>query len=362
MRIWATWMKAGLCMVALAAGGCATSGSTPRTTRQKEMVTPPANTLAYSDPVVRSQLRERALDELMKASSSDWALERANAIEGLLEAPSRVESIAAAGLKDENEGVRSVAAMVVGRARLGSLGASVRPMLQDSSPYVRASAIFALVRLGESPDRTPLSELLFDERSTRRRAHAAFILGELGDPSALPMLGEAARQKTPGATQAEQKVLELQIAEAMVKLGEKSQLDAIRAALLPSSPDMLESAALAAQIIGNLQDRASIDRLINLSAYRGQQGTEPPAEVMLAVAGALSVLGVPDGTFVADRHAGSGQDAVRAQAAFVYGQIGRVDNLGKLEALLGDESGLTRVSAATAVLKILKQETASAGL
>lgn len=362
MRNWATWMQAGLCVVAAAAGGCATRGSVETTPRQKETVTPVATTLAYSDPVARSQLRERALDELMKAASSEWALERANAIEGLLEAPSRVEAIAAAGLKDENEGVRSVAAMVVGRARLGALGASVKPMLQDSSAYVRASAIFALTRLGESPDRTPLSDLLFDDRSTRKRAHAAFILGELGDKSALPMLSEAARQRTPGATQAEQKLLELQIAEAMVKLGERSQLDPIRAALLPSSPEMLESAALAAQIIGTLADRESIDRLINLSAYRGQQGTEPPAEVMLAVAGALSALGVPDGTFVADRYVGSGQEAVRAQAAFVYGQIGRVDNLGKLELLLGDESGLTRVSAATAVLKVLKQDKASAGL
>ncbi|KAA0215812.1 MAG: HEAT repeat domain-containing protein [Leptolyngbya sp. PLA3] len=362
MRNWASWMKAGLCVVVGVSGGCATTGSTAGAGRGRATVTPVETTLAYSDPVARSQLRERALDELMKAAASDWALERANAIEGLLEAPSRVEAIAAAGLKDENEGVRSVAAMVVGRARLSTLGASVRPLLQDTSPYVRASAIFALTRLGESPDRTPLSDLLFDDRSTRRRAHAAFILGELGDPSALAMLSEAARQKTPGATLVEQRLLELQIAEAMVKLGERAQLDAIRAALLPSSPEMLEPAALAAQIIGTLQDRESIDRLINLSAYRGQQGTEPPAEVMLAVAGSLSALGVPDGTFVADKYSGSEQDAVRAQAAFVYGQIGRVDNLGKLDHLLGDKSGLTRVSAATAVLKILRQETASAGL
>ncbi|GAB4384249.1 MAG: hypothetical protein Kow0022_06270 [Phycisphaerales bacterium] len=320
------------------------------------MVSTDASALAYRDPVARSQLRERALDELMKASASDWALERANALEGLLEAPSRVESVAAAGLSDENEGVRSVAAMVAGRAGLVGLAPAIRPLLRDGSPYVRASAIFALVKLGEEVDRTPLSDLLFNSPSTRVRAHAAYILGELGDPSAIAMLGDAGNRRTPGATAIEQKLLDLQIAEAMVKLGERSQLDPIRAALLPSSPELLEAAALAAQIIGTLGDRESIDQLIILSAYRGQKGTEAPAELMLAVAGALSQLGLPKGAFIADRYVNNSEPAIRAQAAFVYGQIGSVENLGKLEVLLGDESGIARIAAATAVLRILKHE------
>lgn len=344
------------CVLVLLGGCAAGTRTTGPSTTGRAAAAPEETVLSYRDPVTRSQLRERALDELMKSTSSEWSLERANAIEGMLEAPSRVESVAAAGLNDGNEGVRSVAAMVVGKAKLRGLASSVRGLVHDESDYVRVSSIFALASLGEDVDRTPLSQMLFDERSTHVRAHAAYILGELGDRSALTMLGEAASTTTPGATEIQQKLLELQIAEAMVKLGERSQLDPIRAALLPPSPEMLEASALAAQIIGTLEDRESIDRLINLSAYRGQRGSEAPAEVMLAVAGALSQLGLPKGTFIADQFASSSDAAVRAQAAFVYGQIGQVDNLGKLEAMLGDESGLTRVAAATGVLRILRQQ------
>lgn len=354
MRGWkAATVLAGLFV---ASGGCSSTQSAASPHRAGSVSTTDAAALAYRDPVARSQLRERALDELMRASASDWALERANALEGLLEAPSRVESIAAAGLSDPNEGVRSVAAMVVGRAQLTALAPAIRPLLSDESAYVRASAIFALAKLGDKVDRTPLSNLLFDQPTARMRAHVAYILGELGDSSAVSMLGDAGSRRTPGASAIEQKLLDLQIAEAMVKLGERSQLDSIRAALLPSSPEMLEAAALAAQIIGTLQDRESIDQLIVLSAYRGQKGTEAPAELMLAVAGALSQLGLTKGAFIADQYMGNAEEAVRAQSAFVYGQIGSVDNLGKLEALLGDQSGLTRIAAATAVLRILRQE------
>jgi len=342
----------------MAIGGCSSQPSAGRTSRSS-----PAEpvVLSYRDPVSRSQLRERALEVLMAASTSEWAQERANAIEGLLEAPSRVEAVAAAGLKDENEGVRSVSAMVVGRAGLSALAPAVRPLLRDPSPYVRASAIFALARLGEQVDQGPLAEILFNHSSARVRAHAAYVIGQIGNDSALPMLGDAARRRTPGASEIEQKLLQLQIAEAMVRLGDRSQLDAIRAALHPARPEDLEATALAAQIIGSLGDRDSIDRLIYLSAYRGQQGTQPPAEVMLAVAGALSELGVGGGTAFADEYASSPNEALRAQAAYLYGQVGKEENLDKLARLMEDPGGLTRISAATATLRILGRSSQALG-
>jgi len=113
---------------------------------------------------------------------------------------------------------------------------------------------------------------------------------------------------------------------------------AVRPLLHDPSPYVRASAifALAAQIIGSLGDRDSIDRLIYLSAYRGQQGTQAPAEVMLAVAGALSQLGVGGGTAFADEYASSPNEALRAQAAFVYGQVGPADGRsGRVDADFG---------------------------
>lgn len=62
------------------------------------------------------------------------------------------------------------------------------------------------------------------------------------------------------------RLLQLQLAEAMVKLGEDDQIATIRAALYPSRPEDLEATALAVQIIGQVKDRGSIDELIYLSA------------------------------------------------------------------------------------------------
>src|SRR5690606_36182729 len=212
----------------------------------------------------------------------------------------------------------------------------VRPLLTDTSPYVRASAIYALNRCGERVDPSPLASILLRDPSPRVRSHVAFLLGEMGDPSALGLLREAARTQIPLAAPAEVRLMHLQIAEAMVKLGDESQISTIRAALYPSRPEDLEATALAVQILGQLRDRGSIDELIFLSARRDQTGQYWPAEIRLGVAGALARMGLNQGTFLADEYADSPIPALRAQSAFVYGQIGRTENLPKLAYLMED--------------------------
>jgi HEAT repeat protein len=70
------------------------------------------------------------------------------------------------------------------------------------------------------------------------------------------------------------------------------------------------------------------------------------------VAGALARLGNTRGTFLADQYASNEVPILRAQAAFVYGQIGRSENLGKLEVMMADSDPLVRLAAAAAVLQI----------
>lgn len=328
---------------------CGCTASQPRTVE--------AQPVATRDPVALSQLRERALDELVAASASEYALERANAIEGLQYAPSRLEPIAAAALMDPNEGVRSVAATVIGQVQLRTLAGAVRPLLADASPFVVASAIYAIDRTGGSVDPSPLGRFLFDGASAKVRAHAAFILGEMGQESALPMLSDAARSTETVGSSIDQRLLELQIAEAMIKLGDRAKLDTVRAALLPATPDDLEATALAAQIIGKVQDRQSIDRLIFLSAQRDQRGATLPPEILLAIAGGLAELRVGGAWNVADAHRSSADPSIRAQAAIVYGQTEDRAQLGKLESMLEDASPLVRIAAATGVLRMLSEQT-----
>jgi HEAT repeat protein len=313
------------------------------------------------DHIAASELRERALDLLVSQAQGPTAQLRANALEAMAATPVRIEPLIGPALRDENPGVRSTAAVVTGKAALMQLASAVRPLLHDPSPFVRASAVYALARCGAEVDRTPLAGLLMRDPSPRVRAHAAFLLGELGDTSALPMLKEAARASMPRASMAEVRLMQMQIAEAMVKLGDQSQIEGIRAALYPSRPEELEATALAAQILGQLRDRTVIDELVVLTALLDEQRNRMPAEVRLAAAGSLAKLGLRRGAFVADEFADHELPAVRAQAAHVYGEIGHSENLPKLEKMMHDPEGLVQVAAAAAVVRIASQPSTRAG-
>lgn len=339
-----SFLIAGTVMLA----SCASTGSTTTSNRPGEA----ARTVTS---VERSALREQAIELLIRDAQSDQPQLRANAIEGLLQAPARAEPLIALGLKDENLGVRSVAAMAAGRAQMRSLAAAVRPLLSDESPFVRASAVYALTRLGDAPNPQPLADLLLTDPSPRVRAHAAFILGELKNRSATGMLRQAVLDKLSRSSPAEVRLLQLQIAEALVKLGDEQQVQTIRAALFPSRPEELEAAALAIQIIGEIKDRGAIDQLIYLASYKDEAGQPMPAEIRLAIASALAKMDVREGAFLAREYQASPIPAVRAQAASVYGETGQDANLIPLAEMMNDPEGIVRVAAAAATVKITRR-------
>lgn len=307
---------------------------------------------AEVDAVQLSRAREEALALLIEFTTSDEAQLRANAIEALEQVPSRVEPVLPAALVDDNLGVRAIAAMVVGRLRLKDLAPSVRPLLDDDSPFVEASAIYALRRCREDVDLSPLADMLLHHSSPRIRSHAAFILGELGERSAIPLLQEAARTRMPRAEPNEVKLLQLQIAEALVKLGDDESIHAIRAALYPSSPEQLEATALAVQILGEVQDRRARGQLINLAAFRDETGSMMPAEIRLAAAASLAEMGERNGWFIAEEYKDNEMGVVRAQAAHVFGVTGRAGDIYRLEKMMEDPDGLVRVAAASAVIRL----------
>lgn len=306
----------------------------------------------YRSSVARSELRERAIAFLSTTAQGTDPQLRANAIEGMLPSPSRAEPLIALGLKDDNLGVRSVAAMAAGRIQTRSMAASLRPLLTDQSPYVRAAAIYALIRLGESVDPAPLATMLLTDPSPRVRAHAAFLLGELRNRSASGMLRQAAIERMSFASPEELRLFQLQLAEALIKLGEESQVQTVRAALYPSRPEELEAAALAIQIIGEVKDRGAIDQLIYLDFYKDETGKPMPPEIRLAIAAAMAKMGMREGVFIANEFKSSPLPTVRAQAASVYGETGQIENLVELERMMEDPSGLVQVAAAAAIVKI----------
>lgn len=295
---------------------------------------------------------ERAIAMLQELAISGEPAVRANALEALSGEPSAAREAVRLGLVDANEGVRGVAVAVAGRAGLEELLEQMRPMVNDPSPHVRALSVLGLWRMGEEVDPTPLADLLLEHPDARVRSQAAFVLGELREPSALPMLRRALGEPAASLGVEERSLLSLQIAEAMVKLGDAEAMNSVRAALFPTTADDLESTALAVQIIGEIGDRQSLGQLVTLAAMISR-GQHMPPEIRLGAVIAASKLGDRQGSFLAEEHVVHERAAIRAQAATALGLSGSRASLSSLDTLMRDRSPTVRASAAAAVLRLL---------
>lgn len=83
------------------------------------------------DVVAIPKLREQAAAVLMEFAERGEPEQRANALEGLTAMPARLEQVVRANLRSTNAGVRGIAAMVVGKAKLTRMVDNVRPLLND---------------------------------------------------------------------------------------------------------------------------------------------------------------------------------------------------------------------------------------
>ena len=303
------------------------------------------------DALSTSEVRERAIAVLSEFAASPQPEWRANALESMIPVPSRLEPFARRGLTDENVGVRTVAALAVAKAGLKSMTETLRPMLADRSPSVRAAAVLALSRSGVSTDPSILAAMLRDE-DPGVRAQAAYVLGELGNTSALPMLRSAARDPMTRADASRVRLLYLQLAEAMVKLGDENAIHELRAALYPARPEDLEATGLATQILGQVRDRGSASQLYYLATRSDPKAGPMPVEIRLGAASSLARMGVADAARIARPLVADSNGPVRAQAAMVLGESGGREHLPALRGLLEDREPRVRLSAAAAVVKI----------
>jgi HEAT repeat protein len=244
--------------------------------------------------------------------------------------------------------VRFVAAMTVGKLKLVDQCDLVEPLLDDEAESVRAAAIYALRRCGREVDPTPLADMLF-ATDPEVKGNAVLVLGELGDASAIPMLKQAVRHHAERISMARARIIELQIAEALVKLGDDSGLEAIRAALF-TPPEQGELSALACLMCGRLNDQTYLASLREKAIRVGPQ--QEPAEIRLAATLAVAQLDWTRAPFeVAVAYTDSTHYTIRAQAAAVLGWSRDAVVLARVGRLLDDPNPLVQVAAAGAVLQ-----------
>ncbi len=333
--------------------------------------------------ILRS-VQDVAVQRVIQASRSDEAGQRANAIEAMLPFPDRAIPLAQAGLTDGNEGVRYVALVALGRLEEKDLAGAAAKIAADADQplVVRGAAAFAAHKGGAPVDMSPLIDMLFG-RTMQTRGNAANLLGWQGERSAIPMLREAAREPLSRATPAQQRLIALQIAEALVRLGEDKEIEPIQAGLFSKSPEVM---LLAAELSGRLDNRNAKTRLVNIQ--RGESA-DYPIEVRLAAATALARIGwnleraargngdAPDTTLAQELkgwYTGldtlldasrmktlewEGKtypaDSIRAQAAAGLSMFPDPRAAAALADLLRDESPRVRLSAAASVIQAIAE-------
>jgi HEAT repeat protein len=357
-------IASALCVSTLTLHGCASRNDQQVwTTKNQSMLgvktDTPALNVTDNGPIAApaasaADLREPAISVLLQAAESNDPQLRANAIEALQNEQDFREPAIRRGLADENRGVRFVAAMSVGKARITSLAPLVEPLLHDDSPSVQAAAIFALKRCGHKIDLNPLATMLRGD-DPEVKGNAAYVLGELGDKTALPLLQSTAGKGLLRTPLARRKVVDLQMAEAMVKLGSIVEMEVIRASLY-APVEEAELAALACQMCGELRDGGAVSDLVNL-AMRTGNGERPP-EVRMAAALAVALIHPHRALVeVPSSYTSSARPQQRAQAAYTLGAMSGGSKasmvaLSHLSRLLSDQNPQVQVAAAGAILRM----------
>ena len=343
--------SAALGLLAALAGCVGPSDQVWSTKRQSVVgeTAPRLNVGSIPPEAAPSELPAAALDVLEQAVGTKDPLLRANAIEALHHAPNHIKPVVAAALVDENRGVRFVAAMTIGRLRLRSIAHLLEPLLRDRSESVQAAAIYGMARCGLPVDLNPLAELIESE-DPEVRANAALVLGGLGNPSAVSMLRRAIGRGMKRVPVPRAKIVELQLAEAMVRLGAERELQVIRAALF-APPEQGEITALACQMCGRLNDRRAMADLIRIARRTDER--RHPAEVRMAATLAIAQLEpMAAPVEVPMAYVASDRPELRAQAALTLGAFRDPARLPMLAILLSDEDPMVQVAAAGAILQI----------
>ncbi len=298
----------------------------------------PATTPARRSPTA---VRQKAVDRVLDAARSPDEFLRANAMETAIFLPERADSLLQVGFQDSAPVVRFAALATMGRLKLTSGVPSARRLLTDRDPSVRAAALFALGRCGEQVDPSSMA-FLMTSPDPGARGNVAMLVGMAGDPAAIPLLKDAARVRMRMASPQRAAIIRMQIAEAVVKLGDEESIDAIEAGAFSQFDEVR---VLAVMTLGRLKDRRMEPALVSML-------DGPPIELQVASAQALAEMNHRGlGLDIVLKAASSATWTVRVQAAAALGYFSQPQVSDKLATLLDDTAGQVRISAAAAVLR-----------
>ncbi len=289
--------------------------------------------------------RNDAVDIVLESFNGDRAELRANALEAIQWAPDRALPLIHLGMQDESPGVRFLSLYLIGKLEMRDVVAAAKPLINDPRPDVRAAVVFAFAKCGMKDERLMnlLPTFVFHD-SPQVRSNAVFLLGELGDDTAVPMLRRAGLKPegdmNPSIRWA---ILRVQAAEALAKLGDPRGVDSVRSAAYSGFDEVR---IVAVQTIGRIGDDAFWANLNNFLV-------ENPVEFRLAAAEALARLGRERGGMMTVMAESATHDlpTVRAQAALALGRYDRDLARGHVVRLLDDADPAVRLAAAAAVLE-----------
>ena len=322
--------------------------------------TQPPNVEAFQDQsgeadVLQLGPRQEAISILRAAGRSDWPQFRANALEALTSDVQLLRGEIVTGLLDDNRGVRFVALMALYKTRLWELAPLVKPLLDDPSDSVRAAALLVLHASGAPIDPTPLAAMA-TSGNPEIRANAYVVLGLMGNKTAVGLIRASLGDSLGLVAQDRIRIVDLQAAAALVRLGEAQEIEPLRAALF-APVEQSELTALAIQALIELQDKGSTGMLVRLVEASGDQ--QRPPEIRLFAASALARLGMQEPApllRLASEYLAFDDPLVRAQVAILLGDVSDPTALSELSSMMRDPSPIVQLAAAGGVLKLLPPE------
>lgn len=283
----------------------------------------------------------KAIEQVLASSRSQNPFLRANAIEAGQHLPQRIIPMIQLALGDTHPAARFAAATILGKLRLAEISSAVTPLLNDPSLSVRAAAMFALHRCGQSADVSTMARMLTSPDPSVR-GNAVMLLGQMDDRNTIAMIKDLAKNRMSRASAAQEALVRLQIAEAIVNLGDDSALNVVRAGLYSQFDEVR---VLAVTMLGQQHDQRMTKAIVQLLA-------QPPIELQIAAAGALAQLGQRQpGLPVVLGACDSKIPTVRAQAALTLGWFPGENAAQALIRMLNDPHEQVRLSAAAGIIR-----------
>lgn len=317
--------------------GCGGGGGGNRALLAGREVPPPKEpppAPARKDEPLDPSLVATARQELTAAAGSDDPVLRENALEAVRHLNDPIAAtIIPQGLEDPVRVVRFRAALAAGERRMAEARPQLEAMVDTDDNHLRVAVIYALHRLGITDYSHDLEKTaLHPEPGVR--GDTAFVLGLLGEPSALKILKVLARDSDP--------VVRQRAWEAMWRLGDQTYVDELVGLTMSRYADD--------QMLGLLALAAPRNERVREAVRSGL--TSDHLETSLVAARAMGQLGSDEGYGLALKGAKSGEGRHRFLAALAFGAIGRTDAQSILRTLLKDKDKRVRVAAAAGILEI----------